>query len=62
MKIVSGSEALIAIALGLPVYIRSKSKFLPVEDEWKKTSVEASLRLFLEDHNIFEYGVPVQDK
>ena len=61
MKIVSGSEALIAIALGFPVYIRNKSK-LTSNEEWRRVTIEAGLRLFLEDHNIFEYGVPVQDK
>lgn len=60
MKIVSGSEALIAIALGFPVYIRNKSESLQ-DRKWKQVTVEAGLRIFLCDHNIFEYGVPVQD-
>ena len=61
MKIVSGSEALIAMALRLPVYIRNKSELVQGR-KWELVTVEASLRLFLEDHNIFEYGVPIQDK
>ena len=55
MKIVSGSEALIAISLGFPVYIRSKSK-LTSSKEWRQVTIEAGLRLFLEDHNIFEFS------
>ena len=57
MKIVSGSEALIAI--GLPVYIRNKSR---ISSEWKQVTIDASLSLFLRDSNIFEYGIPIQDK
>ncbi|EMG9695765.1 MULTISPECIES: hypothetical protein [Acinetobacter calcoaceticus/baumannii complex] len=62
MKIVSGRDALIAVALGFQVYTRPKSEL--VENRvWSRVSDNANIRLFLgdESNQIFEYGVEVKE-
>lgn len=61
MKIVSGKEALIAVALGFKAYTRTKSELIESRP-WEAISDDASLRLFLDDecNRMFEYGIKVE--